>query len=677
MSDDLKRMEEGLERHLNEARSGLADTSTLPELRTTRRRTEELPKMDEIAAQDADMAEKASGGMRVRRRGNSGSRAAKRPRTAGRSGQKKQSGVAKRTGASKRKTVSKRTRKAAGENPVLKTLDSIVHRDKKQKDRNSAKKAAAKKKTAKKPVLSGIKDLDLFGKKTGGSKKRPAGSRAERVQKLRRLLMLLAGVAAVLIIVLAATVIHKHGSKTRSKQGGASSETPAEGMTGVPGNEVLHLSFPRLRMAANAADAEPNEMTVTEFNNLLTDLYGRGYVLVDIRDLSAKDEDGTFRISDVQVPQGKTPLVISQHGLSYGTDDAKKGYATGIELTEEGVLTNLYLDANGGTRTASCDVITCVDDFIREHPDFAVNDARGVIALTGEGSVLGYTDGSSAECQNVINKMFEEGWLFASGTSGDISYGAEMSMFEADVNLWQDTFTEAIGPTDIILLPDGADIGNRSPYTTENQKYSILSEKGFCYYCIDDPSGMTWMQAGTGFVRQSMHEVNSYEQYLALMDNGIEAFVKTRSTEISAAEAAAAEKADAEENSSGNGTSENGTSGDGSSATGADSSNSGTSGNTQDGSGTDSQNADAQTNTSTYNSNNGSGNAYGESNSSYGGTEDTYGGSESTYNESESTYSENNSTDQEDSDYSENNYEEAGDEYDEEGNLQVEHESSI
>ena len=101
MSDDLKRMEEGLERHLNEARSGLADTSTLPELRTTRRRTEELPKMDEIAAQDADMAEEASGGMRVRRRGNSGSRAAKRPRTAGRSGQKKQSGVAKRTGASK------------------------------------------------------------------------------------------------------------------------------------------------------------------------------------------------------------------------------------------------------------------------------------------------------------------------------------------------------------------------------------------------------------------------------------------------------------------------------------------------------------------------------------------------------------------------------------------------
>ena len=675
MSDDLKRMEEGLERHLNEARSGLADTSTLPELRTTRRRTEELPKMDEIAAQDADMAEEASGGMRVRRRGNSGSRAAKRPRTAGRSGQKKQSGVAKRTGASKRKTVSKRTRKPAGENPVLKTLDSIVHREKKEKNRDSVRKTVAKKTAAKKTFFPKIKKQAVSGKKTTAKKtvaKTSAGSRAERVQKLRRLLMLLAGVAAVLIIVLAATVFHKHGSKTRSKQGGASSETPAEGMTGVPGNEVLHLSFPRLRMAANAADAEPNEMTVTEFNNLLADLYGRGYVLVDIRDLSAKDEDGTFRIADVQVPQGKTPLVISQHGLSYGTDDAKKGYATGIELTEEGVLTNLYLDANGGTRTASSDVITCVDDFIREHPDFAVNDARGVIALTGEGSVLGYTDGSSADCQNVINKMFEEGWLFASGTSGDISYGAEMSMFEADVNLWQDTFTEAIGPTEIILLPDGADIGNRSPYTTENQKYSILSEKGFCYYCIDDPSGMTWMQAGTGFVRQSMHEVNSYEQYLALMDNGIEAFVKTRSTEISAAEAADAEKADAEENSSGNGTF-----GDGSSATGADSSDSDNSGNTQDGSGTDSQNADAQTNTSTYNSNNGSGNAYGESNSSYDGTEDTYGGSESTYNESESTYSENNSTDQEDSDYSENNYEEAGDEYDEEGNLQVEHESSI
>jgi len=520
-----------LERRIIEAGSPLQDTGTL-NFRTTRRRSEEVQESADVMRQNHSEAE-AERNVRERRTGKktSGSRnLLKRKRT----GQTKRTGTAgtKTAGASRRPGTGVK-KKASGRNKGF--FQELS-------DRIRLKAAAGQKKSAG-ADSRGANAASNRGSESGNrqasrkaAKKAALAARHARVKQLRMLLVIIGALVAVLLIIAAVKAIHKHGSAARAgKAAGGNSETELDTVA-ITGNEVLHLSFPRLTMTAGTAASAPDTMSVTEFNELLADLYDRGFVLVDIRSLTEKDEDGTYRIHEVEVPQGKTPLVISQHGLSYAPEDKDSGYATGIELTEDGTLTNLYLDAGGGTRTASCDVITCVDDFIAEHPDFSYNDARGIIALSGEGSVLGYADGTSAECQNVINKMFEEGWLFASGTSGGISYGSEMSMFESDARLWQDTFTEAVGPTEIILLPDGADIANRSPYTTANQKYRLLTEQGFRYYCIDDEASMNWMQTGNAFVRQSMHEIDSYEQYLALMDNGLEAFVKARDAERLAAQ---------------------------------------------------------------------------------------------------------------------------------------------
>ncbi|MBR0397526.1 MAG: hypothetical protein IJI10_04565 [Eubacterium sp.] len=514
MADEMNPRNEEQQRRNGPAGSGQPDTGSLQGFRTTRRRVNEVPEEDLALQRDA-FAEEAAEQARARRTGK---------RTSVKSGSRtraKRSGQVKGTGTAGKKKSSR------NQGGFLQSLGRLT----------GGKKSATRKKTSDTKAsgqTGAAEDLRKTDRKA--ARKAALEARHARIRKLRVILIIIGALAAVLLIMTAVKAIHRRGSEARAKRAERKAAESAAGTVAVTGKEVLHLSFPRLKMATGSAAAAPDEMTVTEFNELLADLYGRGYVLVDIRSLTEKDDDGNYYIHEVEVPQGKTPLVISQHGLSYAQEDKDRGYATGIELTDEGNLTNLYLDANGGTRTGSCDVITCVDDFIAEHPDFSYQDARGVIALTGEDSVLGYADGTSAECQNVINKMFEEGWLFASGTAGGISYGSEMSLFEADAKLWQDTFAEAVGPTEIILLPDGADIGNRSPYSTDNQKYKLLAEQGFHYYCIDDASGMTWMQTGSGFVRQSMHEVDSYEQYLALMDNGLDAFVNTRDTERKAAE---------------------------------------------------------------------------------------------------------------------------------------------
>ena len=514
MADEMNPRNEEQQRRTGPAGSGQPDNNSLQGFRTTRRRVNEVPEED-LALQQEEFAEEAAERVRTRRTGKRASAPGGNRAKAKRSGQKKRAASAGK---------KKPSRDQGG---FLQSVGRITGRKKSAGRQNSSEAKIS-------GQTGAAADLQKPDRKT--ARKAALEARHARIRKLRVILAVIGVLAAVLLIMTAIKAIHRRGSEARAKRAAEKTAETASGTVAVTGNEVLHLSFPRLKMTAGSAAAAPDEMTVTEFNELLADLYGRGYVLVDIRSLTEKDEDGNYYIHEVEVPEGRTPLVISQHGLSYASEDQARDYATGIELTDEGKLTNLYLDANGGTRTGSCDVITCVDDFIAEHPDFSYNDARGVIALTGEGSVLGYTDGTSAECQNVINKMFEEGWLFASGTAGSISYGSEMSLFEADAKLWQDTFTEAVGPTEIILLPDGADIGNRSPYSAENQKYKLLAEQGFHYYCIDDAAGMTWMQTGNAFVRQSMHEVGSYEQYLALMDNGLDAFVNTRETERKAAE---------------------------------------------------------------------------------------------------------------------------------------------
>lgn len=58
-----------------------------------------------------------------------------------------------------------------------------------------------------------------------------------------------------------------------------------------------------------------------------------------------------------------------------------------------------------------------------------------------------------------------------------------------------------IGPTDIILFPFGADVGDWHPYSSDNDRFNYLHSLGFRYFCNVD-STQYWVQFGKDYLRQ-------------------------------------------------------------------------------------------------------------------------------------------------------------------------------
>ena len=69
-----------------------------------------------------------------------------------------------------------------------------------------------------------------------------------------------------------------------------------------------------------------------------------------------------------------------------------------------------------------------------------------------------------------------------------------------------------IGPTDIILYPFGADIGDWHPYTSENERYNYLYNAGFRYFCNVD-SNKYWVQLGDKCLRQGRRNLDGYRMW--------------------------------------------------------------------------------------------------------------------------------------------------------------------
>ena len=88
---------------------------------------------------------------------------------------------------------------------------------------------------------------------------------------------------------------------------------------------------------------------------------------------------------------------------------------------------------------------------------------------------------------------------------------------KSDVDQWEDVFSSILGTTDIMLFPKKTDIGDWGVYTADNQKYSYLNSLGFHYYFIENSGELTWAQVQPGYVRQGIHEIDSYADYLEVL----------------------------------------------------------------------------------------------------------------------------------------------------------------
>ncbi|MFV0343971.1 MAG: polysaccharide deacetylase family protein [Anaerocolumna sp.] len=287
-------------------------------------------------------------------------------------------------------------------------------------------------------------------------------------------------------------------------------------------NEISHIFFHSLiadTALAFDGDYDANGYnyymtTVSEFQEMMEQMYEDGYVLVSIHDVAKKvtNADGTisYVAGDIMLPPNKKPFVLSQDDVNYYDYMTGDGFATRMILDENGDPKNEMILSDGSVSVGDYDMVPVLDTFIKEHPDFSYKGARGLIALTGYEGSLGYRTNDQASptyekdkeaVKAVAEGMKAKGWEFASHSYGHRDMGkATYNFTKKDSNRWMEEVGSLIGPTDVYIFPYGIDI-ETTMGRYESDKFTYLKELGFDYYCgvYKGP----WIQIQDDYVRMT------------------------------------------------------------------------------------------------------------------------------------------------------------------------------
>lgn len=233
--------------------------------------------------------------------------------------------------------------------------------------------------------------------------------------------------------------------------------------------------------------------TVSEFENMLPQLLDRGYILYDITELIEQDPNDPTKIQkkDIYLPEGKKPLVISIDDVNYYEYMKTDGFATKLVLDENGEVANEIVTPDKEVIISRrADVMPILDDFVKEHPEFSFNGAKGVIALTGYQGALGYriTDLKGEELEQAIldattvaDKLKETGWKFAchSYTHNQYfkNYTVTMNQIKYDTERWKKYIEPVVGKTNIYISPFGV------RFKSTDERYRYLVNEGFNIFC--------------------------------------------------------------------------------------------------------------------------------------------------------------------------------------------------
>ena len=253
---------------------------------------------------------------------------------------------------------------------------------------------------------------------------------------------------------------------------------------------------------AYAVTANDAMITAAEFKAILRQLYENDYILIDSNIIY--DQDRMRRT--LEVPPGKKPLVLVIDGLNYYASRRETGNAWDLVIDENGDVSALYPDARGDwVVDREGEMIGLLDNFVRQHPDFSLNGAKGTISLSGYECIFGkVTDRSQVDQRNrslqennhnpeslsdadiaankeevmaIMQRLKETGWVFASSTYGYIN-ASEHSLERIidDTEKWLDQVGSLTGPVTMLNYPNGAFI----PGADERSQY--LREQGFVLF---------------------------------------------------------------------------------------------------------------------------------------------------------------------------------------------------
>ena len=294
--------------------------------------------------------------------------------------------------------------------------------------------------------------------------------------------------------------------------------------------------------------------TVGEFDVMIQDMYNAGYVLISLDDLIVKttNADGSVSISkntNLYLPEGKKPLIMSEDDLSYYHsygENGAQGYADRLVIDENGEVKCLFTDTDGQVKIGDYDMVPRIDTFIKEHPDFSYHGAKPTVALTGYNGVFGYRtndyykegpDGADlneaqktflrnhpeynydtdvAEATKIAEAMKANGWTFASHTYGHRNAtDATAEQLQADHERWKTAVGKCVGETNKIIFAFGADIGPVMGYTADNAKFTYFKEQGFDIFCNVD-GNIGWTEFGPNYVRTGRVALDGVSMYNAI-----------------------------------------------------------------------------------------------------------------------------------------------------------------
>ncbi len=240
---------------------------------------------------------------------------------------------------------------------------------------------------------------------------------------------------------------------------------------------------------------EQNCLTPNEFKKILSQLYSNNYALIDINKLF-EEKDGKIVKSKIQVPSGKKPIVLSFDDVVYDEKKAKLGMVDKIIVDSSGELAS-ETEITWGLKpiteiSKENEFIPILEEFIKTHPDFSIDGARGTICLTGFDGILGYrtsdlnTTNRKQEINRakiVVEKLKEKGWNFACHSFGHY-HMKEISFeeFEEEIKNWKEQVEPIIGETKIYVYPYGEwELENEDKSISE--KHRLLVENGFELFC--------------------------------------------------------------------------------------------------------------------------------------------------------------------------------------------------
>lgn len=280
-------------------------------------------------------------------------------------------------------------------------------------------------------------------------------------------------------------------------------------------SQVVNLSFHLLIVDPNRAfrhegygdSFRRNFITVTEFHNILQQLYSNGYVLVDADNLFTYSSTEGYAAKTLYLPQGKKPLMLTQTHVNYYTymtdgngdglvDKDGAGFASRLIVDDTGKLTCEYVDAQGQTLTGAYDMVPILEEFIAAHPDFSYQGARATLAVSGYDGLLGYRtdpetvqkisqeyyDQQLAELPAVVNALRDAGYAIACYTYNNLAYGnLSAAKIKEDLDKWKAEVTPLLGEIDTLVFAKESDISDTQD-AYSGDKFDILYGMGMRYF---------------------------------------------------------------------------------------------------------------------------------------------------------------------------------------------------